>query len=105
MCDDCVTVDGKRIPLSRFDEVVEINGKRCKYNRADNCFFVISASTENDSESDFRSDVPEDYKKKFCVFLEGIMFHCFNTINELEQFKNSETARSIPGYTYYYPGM
>ena len=89
MSDQYINVEGKRIPLSRFDEVIEVDGKRCRWNKTDECGFV--------SETDTVEQV--EYENRYCAYLDGILFESFKTMEELNEFKKKPTISRL-GYTF-----
>lgn len=91
--EDFLIIDGKRIPYSQFNDIQVIDGRPCKINKT--CGYYFNFSKES-------VELEIDYKKKFCAYLCGTLFHWFDTLEELEKFQSSETAIKLQ-YTYYYP--
>jgi len=87
-------IDGNQIPVNRFNNYKMVNGQLCKWNKIDGYCFKISKDS-------IQMIMQDEYKNKFCAFLNGKLFHWFDTLSELENFQNSGSANL--NYVFYYP--
>ena len=113
--------NGHFFPLNEFKEFIIIKDKVFFHNPKDNISVPIDIEnaeqvalygidevnvkmvrTQLNSEKNGQVLVPDAYKDKYCAIFAKKVFHSFDTMKELEEFRNGPKNIGLM-YTFYYP--